>query len=98
MKKKNEFVLKTLTDIKVYMLYLLDHIAYPVDHRTLIEIVSESTSEISLDYDDALRQLVDSKHIIFDEVDGEKYYRNFDVKHSIGKSSAKWFQESYMIR
>ncbi len=74
MKKKNEFALKTLTDIKVYMLYLLDHIAYPVDHSTLIEIVSESTSEISLDYDDALRQLVDSKHIIFDEVDGEKYY------------------------
>lgn len=74
MKKKNEFALKNLTDIKVYMLYLLDHIAYPVDHSTLIEIVSESTSEISLDYDDALRQLVDSKHIIFDEIDGERYY------------------------
>jgi len=74
MKKKNEFALKTLTDIKVYMLYLLDRIAYPVDHRTLIEIASDATSEISLDYDDALRQLVDSKHIISDEVDGEKYY------------------------
>ena len=74
MKKKNEFALKTLTDIKVYMLYLLDRIAYPVDHRTLIEIASDATSEISLGYDDALRQLVDSKHIIYDEVDGEKYY------------------------
>ena len=74
MKKKNEFALKTLTDIKVYMLYLLDRIAYPVDHRSFIEIVSESTSEISLDYDAALRELVDSKHIIFDEVDGERYY------------------------
>ena len=74
MKKKKEFALKTLTDIKVYMLYLLDHIAYPVAHSTLIEIVSDATSEISLDYDDALRQLVDSKHIMFDEVDGEKYY------------------------
>ena len=74
MKKKNEFTLKTLTDIKVYMLYLLDHIAYPVDHSTFIEIVSDATSEILLDYDDALRQLVDSKHIIFDEIDGERYY------------------------
>lgn len=74
MKKKNDFKLKTLTDIKVYMLYLLDHIAYPIDHSALIEIVSESTGEISLEYDDALRMLADSKHINFDEIDGEKYY------------------------
>lgn len=74
MKKKNDFKLKTLTDIKVYMLYLLDHISYPVDHSTLIEIISESTGEISFEYDDALQALADSKHINFDEVDGEKYY------------------------
>jgi hypothetical protein len=74
MKKKNDFKLKSLTDIKVYMLYLLDHIAYPVDHSTLIEIVSEATGEISLRYDDALQGLADSNHINFDEIDGEKYY------------------------
>lgn len=74
MKKSNEFKLKSLTDIKVYVLFILDHIAYPVDHSTLIEIISESTGEISLEYDNALQGLADSKHINFDEVDGEKYY------------------------
>ena len=74
MKKSNEFKLKSLTDIKVYVLFILDHIAYPIDHSTLIEIISESTGEISLEYDNALQGLADSKHINFDEVDGERYY------------------------
>ena len=79
MKKKKEFILKNITDIKIYMLYLLDHIAYPIDHTSLMNIVADSTSEISLEYDDALRQLADSEHIIFDEIDGEKYYMISDL-------------------
>lgn len=74
MKKKKEFALRTLTDIKVFMLFLLDHIGYPIDHTSFIDIVSESTSEISLDYDEALRELADSGHIISDTVGGESYY------------------------
>lgn len=72
--KKKEFTLRSMTDIKVFMLFLLDHIGYPIDHASFIGVVSESTSEISLDYDEALRELSDSGHVISDSVGGERYY------------------------
>ncbi len=63
-----------MTDIKVFLLFLLDRIEYPIDHTTLIDIVAKNTDEIILDYDECLRDLSDTEHIICDEVDGERYY------------------------
>lgn len=83
--KKKDFTLKTITDTKVFMLFLLDHISYPIDHSSFIEIVAESTSEITLDYDEALRGLADTGHIIFDEINGERYY----MISELGKMVAK---------
>ena len=72
--KKKEFELATTTDMKVFLLFLLDNIGYPLEHGTIIDIVQENTDEISLDYDECLRQLVSSEHLLYDEVDGERYY------------------------
>ena len=58
MKKKNRFGLDTQTDIKVFLLFLLDRIGNPIDHTSLIDIVSENTREINLDYDQCLDELV----------------------------------------
>ena len=74
MAKKKEFKLVTMTDIKVFLLFLLDNIGYPIDHSSLIEMVAENTDEITLDYDECLRELADKEHVLFDEFDGEKYY------------------------
>lgn len=74
MKKHNEFGLDTITDIKVFLLFLLDNIRYPVDRTTVMEIIIENTDALSLDYDQCLGELVDSGHLYFDEIDGEKYY------------------------
>ncbi len=63
-----------MTDIKVFLLFLLDNIRYPVDHTSLIGLVSENTEKIIFDYDECLRELVDSGHIYFDEYEGERYY------------------------
>ena len=63
-----------MADIKVFLLFLLDNIRYPIDHTSLIGLVSENTEKIIFDYDECLRELADSGHIYFDEVDGEKYY------------------------
>ena len=73
MKKKN-FELRTTTDIKVFLLFLLEYIRYPIDRSTLIDIVSENTKELIMDYDGCLGELADSGHVLFDELDGEKYY------------------------
>ncbi len=72
-----------MTDIKIFLLFLLDRIGNPIDHTTLIDIVSENTREITLDYDQCLRELVDGGHLLFDEIDGEKYYMISDSGHSI---------------
>lgn len=72
--KKKEFELITTTDMKVFLLFLLDNIGYPLEHKTLISIVQENTDEISLDYDECLRQLVVSEHLLYDEVGEERYY------------------------
>lgn len=74
MRKSKDFALRTTTDIKVFLLFLLDNIAYPIDHTTIMSIVEENTDEISFDYTECLNQLVASEHLLFDEVDNERYY------------------------
>ena len=74
MKKNKKFGLNTVTDLKVFLLFLLDNIRYPVDRSTVMTIVEENTDDISLDYDQCLGELSDSGHILYDEVEGEKYY------------------------
>ena len=71
---KKKYSLNTLMDIKVFLLFLLSHIGSPLDHNTLIDIVSQNTDDIMINYDECLNQLVDSEHLFFDEIDGEKYY------------------------
>lgn len=74
MKRNKKFGLNTVIDLKVFLLFLLDNIRYPVDRATVMSIVEENTDDISLDYDQSLGELADSGHILYDEVGGEKYY------------------------
>ena len=74
MKKHKEFGLNTTTDLKVFLLFLLDNIRYPIDNTTIMSIVAENTDDISLDYEQCLGELSDSGHLIFDSDGGEKYY------------------------
>ncbi len=74
MKKQKQFTLNTTTDMKVFLLFLLDNIGSPIDHTTLMEIVRQNTNEISFDYDECLRQLEESEHVISDDFEGESYY------------------------
>ena len=79
MKKKKEFGLNTITDIKIFLLFLLDNIRYPVDYTTVTKVIAENTDDFSLDYDQCLAELTDSNHLYFDEIDGEKYYMISDT-------------------
>lgn len=74
MKRDKDLILKTTTDIKVFLLFILDNIVDPIDRTTLFEIVEENTREISFDYDECLRQLVESGHLFYDEIQDERYY------------------------
>ena len=74
MKRYQEFGLNTITDLKVFLLFLLDNIRYPIAHTTIMEIILENTDELSIDYDECLNELSESGHLYVDEVDSEKYY------------------------
>lgn len=72
--KRKETVLNTPLDIKVFLLFLLDNIAHPIEHTTLMAIIMQNVDVLSFDYDVCLRELVDDEHLYYDEIDGERYY------------------------
>ena len=74
MKKYQQAGLVTTADLKVFLLFLLDNIRYPVEQSTVLAIIEENTDDISLDYEQCLRELADSGHLLFDEIDNEKFY------------------------
>ncbi len=73
MAKKSTYKLKTMTDIKVFILFLLDTIRYPVDFTTLWDILYENMPVLSTEYEECLTLLMDEGHIIGDKIDGERY-------------------------
>ena len=83
MKKTKKFGLNTTTDLKVFLLFLLDNIRYPVDKTTVMSIVAENTDEISLDYEQCLYELINSEHLLYDEVGGENYYMISDKGRAV---------------
>ena len=74
MKKQSKFTLKSLTDIKIFLLFLLDNIRYPIDYTTLTKIISDNVDEVTFDYEACLRELADAEHLLFDEIDSERFY------------------------
>ncbi len=74
MKRQKKFTLNTITDIKVFLLFLLDNIGHPIAYTTVSEILMENVDSMSLDYEECLISLSDEGYLLFDEIDGEKYY------------------------
>ena len=97
-KKKNRFGLDTQTDIKVFLLFLLDRIGNPIDHTSLIDIVSENTREINLDYDQCLDELVKRGHIYYDTDGVERYYMISDSGHEIAAELYDTLDEGFRER
>ncbi len=72
--KKKDFKLKTVTDIKVFILFLLEYIRHPIERSTLLDIIYDNTDEIALNYDECISELLASSHIVTDESLDEIYY------------------------
>ena len=98
MKKYKEFGLNTITDLKVFILFLLDNIRYPVDHTTVMKIVEENTDDISLDFAQCLAELTDTGHLYFDEIDGEKYYMISDKGRMVASELYETLDKNFRER
>jgi hypothetical protein len=74
MKKRKDLILKTETDIKVFLLFLLDNIGYPLEYEVILSIVAENTDDISLDYSRCLTELAETGHLEIDMLDEDSYF------------------------
>ena len=63
-----------MTDIKVFILFLLNNIGYPIDHTSVIGMVSENPEELLIHYDECRRELSEDGHLYTDDYNGEQYY------------------------
>ena len=83
MKKNGAKKLDSLMDIKIFLVYLLDNIRYPIDYTTLSDIISQNVDDVTLDYEECLADLVEREHIWFDAMDGERYYMISDSGRTV---------------
>ena len=72
--KKKPFIIKTETDIKVLLLFILDSIVYPLEYEVLMSIVAENTGDITFDYRECLFRLADEGFLEVMEEGDDVYY------------------------
>lgn len=82
MKKQKDVMPRTPLEMKIYILFLLDRIRYPIDRSKLIIIIAENTGSITFSYDECLGELARDGLVYFDEIDNERYYMISDKGRS----------------
>ncbi|MBP3606685.1 MAG: DUF4364 family protein [Clostridia bacterium] len=85
MKKRKPQILRTMTDIKVFLLYVLDRVSYPMDDITMSYIIVENAPTFSMEYNEALLDLVASGHVHAEEIEGKNYYIIEDLGRMVAR-------------
>lgn len=85
MKKKKPQILRTMTDIKVFLLYVLDRVSYPMDDITMSYIIVENAPTFSMQYNEALLDLVESGHVHAEAIEGKTYYIIEDLGRMVAR-------------
>jgi len=85
MKKKNDRELWDKTDVKIFILFLLDNLQYPLDMDTISRIVHETGYVGGFDFAECFSELQDDGHILGDEVDGVAYYQVSETGRMVAK-------------
>ena len=70
---KHEHSLGTVTDMKIFILFLMDNIGYTMDYTTLSKIAAENLDDYNISFSECMEGLVDSGHLISDEAEGERF-------------------------
>jgi hypothetical protein len=76
----------------------VDKKRYAVDSDTITSMVAENTDDISLDYQQCLEELVDSDHLLFDEIDGVRYYMISDKGREVASELYDNLDEGFRER
>ena len=70
-------------DVKIFILFLLDNIGYPLDEETLSEIIMENGYVGYFDFAECLGELSDAGHIVSGDALGKTYYAISELGHVI---------------
>ncbi len=62
------------TDIKIFILFLLNEINYPLDYTSIVDVISENGYVGSFDFAEAFSELCEKGHIEVKETNGERLY------------------------
>lgn len=71
------------TEIKIFILFLLDEINYPLDYRLVHDIVSESGYVGRFDFAECFSELTELGHITTFEEEGTTYYLISPLGHMV---------------
>ena len=66
--------LQNKVDIKIFILFLLDNVSYPLDDETVINMIVENGYVGSFDFTECFSELLELGHVAADEVEGKTYY------------------------
>jgi len=64
----------SVRNVKIFVLYLMENINYPLDFVTINDIVMQTDYVMYLDFAEAFNEMLDSDLIYESEIDGEKMY------------------------
>lgn len=81
--KANNRDISEKTDVKIFILFLLDNIGYPLDEETLSEIILENGYVGYFDFAECFSELTDEGHIVSADALGKSYYAISDLGHAI---------------
>ncbi len=61
-------------DVKIFVLFLMENINYPLDYVSVNDIVMQTDYFMYLDFAEAFDEMLEADLIMCEEDDGEKYY------------------------
>lgn len=61
-------------NVKIFVLYLMENINYPMDFVTINDVVMQTDYIIYLDFAECFHEMVDDGLILMEEIEGEPYY------------------------
>ena len=66
--------ISSIRNVKIFVLYLMENINYPMDFVTINDIVMQTDYVMYLDFAEAFNEMLDGDLIAEYEIDGEKVY------------------------
>ena len=97
-KKEPEIEIWEKTDIKIFILFLLDAINYPLDYGTIHDIIAETGLVRTFDFTECFSELTEFGHIYADTVKGETYYMISDTGRRVAAELQSELHESIRER